>query len=121
MGVYTRVSYTGVVPAAGATVKLLDTTVLSTFANFFQGTGIKRVRGSITNDQAGTLNLYKSANRGASWTLYKTAAHAIATENIVDEVVEPYADWKAEWVAGGAPLTVFDVALAMTDERATTT
>ena len=127
-----RFNYTGsALPGNAETVVLLATAPTSgvltgviggagNMGNFFPNARIERVLLSLTNDQAGTLNEYQSFDRGATWTKIFTtavAASAANSENQYDFLVEPYGDWKLEWVNGAAPQTTFKVNLAGTEQR----
>ena len=75
---------------------------------------------TLINDQAGTLNAYSSVDRGTNWTKIYTAAVAASaanSESPYDFLIEPYADWKLEWVNGATPQTTFRPAMALQGQR----
>lgn len=87
---------------------------------FFSSMGIKRFLLRLVNDQSGTLNAYRSDDRGAAWTKIYTvavAASAANSENVHDVLVEGFPDFKLEWVNGATPQTTFKVSMEMVDER----
>ena len=127
-----RFGYTGAaLPGNAATVVLLATAPTSgsgtgviaypaDSGHQFQKMGIRRVALSLTNDQAGTINEYQSLDRGATWVKIFTAAVAASaanSENQYDFWVEPYQDWKLEWVNGATPQTTFIPNMVGTGQR----
>lgn len=82
--------------------------------------GGKRFILRVTNDQTATLNVYRSSDRGVTWTKIYTvavAASAANSENVYDVLIEGQPDWKVEWVNGANPQTSFTVSMEVTDER----
>jgi hypothetical protein len=118
-----RISYLGsALPGNAETVVLFSTalTAPGPMENMLQKRDIRRIFLSLTNDQAGTLNAYQSVDRGTTWRkVYTTGVGAspLNGENQYDLYVEPYADWKLEWVNGATPQTVFIPNMVATDER----
>lgn len=111
-----KVKYTGVaLPGIAETVTLFDTSLMP-MANWLQLCGLRRFVADIAHNQAGTINFYKSADRGATWLLVGTQAAPVpaAGTSLFDILVEPYGDWKIEWVNGGAAQTTWAVDMALT-------
>ena len=127
-----KIGYTGsALPGNGETVVLVATARTSGsdvgvlgppggIGNVFQLLGIRRIVVALRNDQAGTLKEYKSMDRGVTWLQISNtsvAAAAANSQNIYDFLVEPYSDWKVEWVNGAAPQTAFQPSIAGTGQR----
>lgn len=84
--------------------------------------GYKRLLLDLKHDQAGTLNWYKSHDRGTTWLQIDTEAIAdpASTDSTVrDFLIEEYPDFKLEWVQGDAAQTVFVPSIVLSPERAT--
>lgn len=135
----TQVKYTGAaLPGNAETVILFDTAIsvdgvnLTTAAlraaargfamskGHFQKMGGKRFVLRLVNDAAGTLNVYKSDDRGANWNKIYTvavAASAANSENVYDVLIEGLYDWKVEWVNGATPQTSWEPSMEISDER----
>lgn len=82
--------------------------------------GIKRFVVRLVNDQAGTINGYRSADRGVTWTKIYTAAVAASaanSENVYDFLVEGFPDCKFDWTNGAVAQGTFFPSLELTDER----
>lgn len=82
--------------------------------------GLKRFILRLVNDQAGTLNIYRSSDRGVTWTKIYTAAVAASaanSENVYDVLVEGLPDFKVEWVNGAVAQTTWFPSMELTDER----
>lgn len=113
--------YTGLTPGANANTYVLFSTVVALpGAGMLSSAGISRIKLGLEHDQAGTLNSYRSSNRGTTWIQLSTtavAAPAASTTSEVDFLVDGYADWKLEWVNGGLAQTIFDVVLVGTPQR----
>ena len=89
-------------------------------AGFMAMAMLNRLYLTLINDQAGTLKSYSSENRGTTWTQISStavAASAANSENPYDYLIEPYSDWKLEWVNGATPQTTFRVAAALQGQR----
>lgn len=119
-----RVKYTGSTPAAdGNTYVLFSTVVAFNGANMAQNAGMKRLIVDIGHAAAGTMNLYRSQNRGTTWDQVYTsgsiAAPASTASTIRDFAIEEYQDFKLEWVNGGSTqATRWIVDMSLTDQRA---
>jgi cellulose biosynthesis protein BcsQ len=114
-----KMKYIGDAPGADtSTYPLFDSTVAFPGANYFQMHGYKRLVIDLTHNASGTLNWYKSDDRGDTWTQLGTESLAAPTySDQIDIWVEPYSDMKVEWVNGGSAQTSWIVDLALTDER----
>ncbi len=92
-----------------------------TFGHAFQALGIRRILLSVDNDQAGTLKAYQSQDRGTTWTRVggdvSVAAAAANSDNVIDFLVEQYADWKVEWTNGGVDQTKFNMNIVGSGQR----
>lgn len=129
---YTGLKYTGSTPGADANTYVLFATAQPSAGstNFaFPGGwycaqhGLKRLIVDIGHANSGTLNLYRSNNRGTSWDQVFTsgaiAAPAATSSTIRDFAIEEYPDFKIEWVNGGATQAArWIVNMALTDQRA---
>lgn len=117
----TRVAYIGTALPANADTENIFSTQVSASSGFFQHAGIKRFLVSVKNDQAGTLKEYRSVDGGATWDqISQTSVALVAStaRNTYDFLVEPYEDWKLDWVNGGVTQTTFDIDLALETDRA---
>lgn len=116
-----KVKYGGsALPGNAETVNIFSTVVAFPGANMIQSMEIHRFYLGIVNDQAGTLKAYKSSNRGVTWTQIDSQAVAAAAgsaENRSDWLIDPYADWKLDWLNGATPQTTFLVDAALQGER----
>lgn len=116
-----KVKYTGVaLPGAGATVSIFNTVTAGFGANGIASASLNRLYVTLINDQAGTWNAYSSEDRGTTWTKIYTAAVAASAANAdtpYDFLIEPYSDWKLEFVNGGTPQGTFRVAAALQGQR----
>jgi hypothetical protein len=121
-----RVQYTGAaLPGNAAVVSLFDTTVAFPGGEWLAMFHMKRLLVDIFNNQAGTLNWYKSRGKRAvspattTWDNIGTAAVALVAAgatNSFDFAIPMYEEFKLEWTNGAAPQTVFDVDMALSDE-----
>lgn len=83
------------------------------------GHGYRRFVVGIRHSSAGTVNLYKSADRGTNWVLADTFSAASTTEeDLYDALIEHFDDFKVEWVNTGSAQTTWVVSLAASPERA---
>ena len=122
-----RFPYTGTaLPLAEATVVIFDTVAMFQGGNMCPQMGYKRLQIDIFNDQAVTVNWYKSrGHRGATSALttwdklgsQAFAAVAAGATNTQDLLMEEYEEFKVEVVVGASNLGVFDVDVALTDSR----
>lgn len=118
----THVKYTGTaLPADANTYTLFDTTTANAGmgASFFANSNTKRFLLDIKNDQAGTLKVYKSDDRGTNWNQIdqvSVAAAAATDTNTYDFLVAQYKDWKITWTNGGVTQTTYEIDMALSDE-----
>jgi hypothetical protein len=103
-----KVPYQGTTPGADSDdYVLFDTTVAfpgTVGKNMLQLAGIKRFIIDLAHSDNGTLEEYKSPDRGTTWIQVSTEAiTASATATTVREyAVEPYDDWRLVWENGGS-------------------
>ncbi len=86
------------------------------------GHGLKRLVVDIKHNAAGTLNWYKSNDRGTNW--HQLDAEAVAAPAATESttrtfLIEEYDDFKLEWVNGSSAQTTWAVNVALSPERAT--
>jgi len=117
-----KIKYVGsALPGNGETVVLFSTTANTGMgANFMAEAQLNRLYLTLINSQAGTLNAYSSEDRGVNWTKIYTAAVGISaanSESPYDFLIEPYSDWKLEWINGATPQTTFRPAMALQGQR----
>jgi hypothetical protein len=126
----TQIRYTGLTPGADAlTYVIFDTTVAFPGARYAAEHKMKRLQVGLSNAAAGTYNWYKTQSRVTStntpivWTQIGTAAvvAGATSENTNDFLIEEYADFKLEWVNGGAAQTTWVVDIALSGERVKST
>lgn len=125
------IKYRGTTPGADAnTYVIFATTLPAAPTNAMDaewsesspaGMGFRKVALTVKCNNAGTLNLYESTDRGANWRQIDTvavAAPAASAAFLCDFLVEGLRDFKIEWVNGGAAQSPFDVLLAFSEQRA---
>ncbi len=121
------IPYQGLTPGADAnTYVMFSTAVAFPSAGYVAMNRMKRFQLGLSNANAGTLNWYKSNTRLTApsatpvWTQIGTlpVAAGATVENTVDFLIEEYADWKLEWVNGGASqAATWVVSMALSGER----
>lgn len=114
------ITYTGTPLPTGSTTNILFSTVAAfPGANYLAQTGMKRLQLDLFVSQNGVLNWYKSPDRGNTWHQLSTQAITASgtSSSTLDILCEEYADFKIEWVNGGVTQTVFDISMALSDER----
>lgn len=121
----TQAKYTGsALPGNAEVVDLFDSTVAFPYAaKALVMAGISRIRVSLKNDQAGTLALFRSPDRGTTWLQIDSdaiAAAAATAENVMDYVVEGYEDVRIRWTNGVAAQTTFNPVVALITNRSAT-
>jgi len=128
---YAKVNYNSTTPGAdGNTYVLFATAPPSAGSTNFafvgkrvhQGAGLHRFIIDLGHANAGTMNFYRSQNRGVTWdqvfTSGSIAAPAATSSTIRDFAIEPYDDFKLEWVNGGSSQAArWVVDMALTDYR----
>lgn len=83
-------------------------------------TGIKKVAVTVKCNNAGTINVYESRNRGTNWRQIDTTAVAApgATASFLAEfLIEGLRDFMLTWVNGGSAQSPFDVMLSFSEQR----
>jgi hypothetical protein len=119
--VTTRVKYSGSTPGADSnTYVIFDSTVAFPGANFVQGAGLSRISIRFDHIYTGTVNMYRSVNRGSTWTQVmqqSQSAPDTTQSSYFDVSVEAFADFKVEWVNGGTAQNPWSVDIALTAER----
>lgn len=110
-----NLEYSGSTPGADAgTYPLFSSVTAFPGAGMHQQQGLHTLRYDIKNDQAGTLKLYKSADRGTTWSQVaqtSIAAAAAGVSNTDTFSVEAYPDFKLDWVNGGSAQATWAVSL----------
>ena len=128
---YTKVKYTGSTPGADASTYVLfatappsagSTNFACNGARQCQGAGLHRLVVDIGHAASGTLNFYRSQNRGVTWDQVFTsgviAAPAATSSTIRDFAFEPYDDFKLEWLnAGSSQAARWIVDMSLVGER----
>ena len=114
------IKYTGAAPGANSnTYELFSSVTAFPGARMHSGLGLKRIVCGVRHSSAGTINLYKSADRGANWVLADTFSAASTTlEDVYDALVEHFDDFKLEWVNSGSAQSPWTVSLALSSGRA---
>jgi len=116
-----KLRYMGDTPGADSdTYNLVDTTLLGGGSNFFAHSGTAKVELFLKNADTGTLKEYVSEDGGVNWSqISETAVSAAAAtgQNAYSFVVEPYRDWKLDWVNGGSAQTTWVVSMALVSDR----
>lgn len=119
-----RLKYTGDTPGADSNTYNLFTTVSAQFgSNFFAHAGVSKfvlfLKGDAT--ETGTLKEYASTDGGTTWNQVSQTAVTLGTyQDAYEFVVEPYRDWKLDWVNGGAAKTTWEVNFALVNDRGAT-
>lgn len=89
--------------------------------NGFALMGVKKLGLTVKCNNAGTLNVYESVNRGTNWRQIDTVAVAApaATADFEAEFnVEGKRDLLVTWVNGGVAQAPFDVLFSLSEQRA---
>lgn len=81
-------------------------------AGLLRGADVSRVCFSLENSHAGTLKAYMSPDKGTNWyqvggDIAVVAAAATDINGPYDYLVDPYPDFKIEWVNGGSAQTTW--------------
>ena len=117
------VKYVGsALPGNAETVVLFSTVAAFPGALYLASHALDRFRLSLMNDQAGTLKVFFSDNRGVTWTQYvpddAVAASPANNDNEREYVgLAAYRDWKVEWLNGVTPQTSFKPNMYLTTDR----
>lgn len=114
------ITYNGSTPGADSNTYVIFSSV-SAFPGkrFAPQTGYKRFVLGVRHSSVGTVNLYKSVDRGTVWVLADTFSAASTTlEDVYDALVEHFDDFKVEWVNTGSAQNPWVVSMALSPERA---
>lgn len=113
-------TYSGTAPGADSATYLLFSSVAAfPGKRMHSGLGMKRVVVGVRHSSAGTINLYKSVDRGTVWVLADSFAAASTTEeDLYDALVEHMDDFKVEWVNSGSAQSPWVVSLSLSSGRA---
>ncbi len=113
-------TYNGSTPGADAnTYVLFSSGTAFPGKRMHSGLGMKRMVVGVRHSSAGTINLYKSADRGTNWVLADTFSAASTTlEDLYDALVEHMDDFKVEWVNTGSAQNPWTVSLALSSGHA---
>ena len=119
MTAYSIFYYRGATPGADTNDYVLYSTVSESSQAIQQGAGIHRIRVDVACDNDGTLNFFKSRDKGVTWRLVETSAEtASATASIRAEfLMEPFYDYKLEWENGGSAQAYFEADMAILPYR----
>lgn len=117
-----RFKYTGTaLPGISETVKLFDTTVAFPGKRGLPASGIEMFVLHLSTEETGTLNAYKSQDRGTTWTLIHTSTLTtvntlLTTRRVFD--VAAFEDFKIEFVNSTTAQQTFLVDMAGSYDRA---
>lgn len=119
---FSRVKYSGTTPGADVNTYNLYNSVNDGGAAGFAMKGIHIVMLDIKNAAAGTLKAYKGSARDTIGAVtysqieqFSVPIPASTESNKYEFLVEPYSDWKLDWVNGGAAQSTWLVDLALSD------
>jgi hypothetical protein len=124
---FPRITYTGATPGADSnTYNLFDSTQgQGQGANAFAQGGSHVFLLDLKNSAAGTLKVYKGGARGSAGAVtffqieqFAVSGVATAESGKYEFVVEPYSDWKIDWVNGGVAQTTWQVDMCLSNQRA---
>jgi hypothetical protein len=119
---FSQLKYTGAAPGADSSTYVLFNSVTATFPERAFGLwGVHKFCLDLKCNQAGTLNWYKSDDRGVNWRQMGTLAVAApaATDSVLAEFfVASERDFKLEWVNGGSAQTTWFLDMSLSDDRA---
>lgn len=122
---YSRIKYSGTAPGADSNTYVLFSTVASfTMANAAQMGGVHKLVLTLKNSQAGTLNTWRSTDRGVTWVQITTEAITAGTATTStprEYLLEQFADFKLEWVNSAVAQATWVVDMALTDARGAAT
>lgn len=112
-------TYTGTAPGADSNTYVLFSSVEALPGKrMHSGLGFKRFVVGVRHSSAGTINLYKSVDRGTTWVLADTFSAASTTlEDLYDALVEHFDDFKVEWVNSGSAQDPWVVSMALSSGR----
>jgi len=116
-----KLKYTGSTPGADSnSYELFSTITAGMGGNLLQSCGLKRYMLDLEHDNAGTILVSKTEDRGTTWVVVSSTAIAAPAANSTtqfDVLVEPFGDFKVVWTNGGSAQGSFIVSQVLTDER----
>jgi hypothetical protein len=128
---FSRVKYSGSTPGNDSNTYVLFATILPAAptdaqnANlaecFFALAGVHKFALLLKCDNAGTIKVWESVNRGTTWRQIDSlsvAAPAATAGVALEFLVESLRDFKLEWTNGGSAQTFFDPNMSLSDDRA---
>ena len=112
-------TYTGSTPGANTNATVLFSSVAAfPMASACPMLGLRRLSLDLAHSHNGTLNLYKSGDRGLNWVLVSTEAITAGSTTTEKEwLIEMFRDFKLEWANGGTAQTTWNVNLALDQSR----
>lgn len=116
----TVITYSGSTPGTDSNVyNLFSSVVALPGERMAQGAGVKRIIIDLKHSHDGTFRLSKSTDRGTNWTIVnEQAATGGGTDsNTYDANIEPYDDFKVDWVNGGTAQNPWVPSIALSNER----
>lgn len=117
----TRVKYTGATPGGDTNTYPIFTTLTNGWpAGFFALQNISKLVVDTKHDAAGTFAWYKSNDRGTSWEQIGTEAISAPASTVTifrEFTVEPYEDFKLDWVNGNTAQDPWDVSMVLIPNR----
>lgn len=118
-------NYTGSTPGADSDTYVLFSSVAAfPGARFHSMYGLKRFHMDVKHNNTGTINLYKSTDRGVTWLQVNTtsaAATGSTASDVYDALVDEYPDFKVEWVNGGSAQSTWSVTGSLSSGHAAST
>lgn len=119
---FSQLSYTGSTPGADSNTYVLFSTVTANWPErAFALWGVHKFCLDLKHNQAGTINWYKSNDRGTNWRQMGTvavAAPASTDGTLFEAFVASERDFKLEWVNGGSAQSPWIVDMSLSDDRA---
>lgn len=118
---YTRFKYSGATPGADSSDYILFSTVTAFGGKCaHQMAGLHKLVLDLFHTQAGTLKLYRSNDRGTTWTQVTSSAKSAPAAGLSSQyevLVECFPDFKLVWTNGGSAQATWYPDVALTDER----
>lgn len=125
---FPRLKYAGATPGADANTYNLWTTETAAGGNLMALAGVRYFVLDLKNSAAGTLKIYKGSARPSAGAVtfsqieqYSVAASPTAESSKFEFNIEPYTEWKIDWVNGGSTQSTWLVDMALTDRSASST
>lgn len=124
---FSRLKYSGSTPGADTDTYTLWTSETAGGGNLAAMSGARYFVLDLKNSGAGTLKVYKGSARPSAGAVtfsqieqISVAAAPTAESNKFEFNIEPYSDWKIEWVNGGSAQSTWLVDMALSDKSAAT-